>query len=102
MKKSRAFEPHEGQVSLKHDFEETWQKLNEKGPQELKTENGATFTASSDIVSKGKHTGKKVIKFKKDSAEYARSYACCWGKYYNCYGTRHGMYCKSLDDYLIR
>lgn len=99
MKKTRAFEPHEGQVTLKHQFDELWQKLDETGPIDLETENGASFFVVSGITTRGKHEGKKVIKFKKDTSEYARSYECCWGKYYNCYGTRHGMYCKILDEH---
>jgi hypothetical protein len=95
---SKVFEPHEGTVDLVHSFDDSWEYLNMKGPLSLTTSTGSSFKALSSIVKKGSRSGSKVILFKGSRGEYARSYDCCWGRYYNCYGTRHGMYCKVLDD----
>ncbi|MDX1446801.1 glycosyltransferase family 2 protein, partial [Lishizhenia sp.] len=42
--------------------------------------------------------GEEVIRFMQHGKEYARTYKCCWGRYYNCNRTRIGMYCVALDD----
>jgi hypothetical protein len=93
----KAFSPHEGLVSLRHSFDSVWKTLRVK-PQTLETDRGAHFTALANVTSSGKHEGENTIRILNGKNEYARVYSCCWGKYYNCYGTRIGMYCKALDQ----
>ena len=69
MRKARIFEPHEGFVPLTRDFTQIWSKLDERGPIQLSTKNGATFTAQAGITSKGNHKGQKNIKFKKHTGK---------------------------------
>jgi len=89
---------HGGNVTLKTSFEEAWRYLNKYGETPLNTSTGSSFTAKASTTSYGAHKGEKTIRFLSGKTEYARSYPCCWGHYYNCNRTRHGMYCKALDD----
>jgi len=89
---------HGGDIILKNRFEDAWMFLRKKGDISLETSRGSTFRAKASITNSGSHKGEKTIRFMKGNTEYARSYPCCWGYYYNCYRTRHGMYCKALDD----
>jgi len=98
----KAFEPHEGDVDLRNSFSEAWYFLLGAGEVELRTDRGADFKANSSITSSGPHKGEKTIRFMKGKQESARSYPCCWGHYYNCYGTRLGMYCKTLDNLITK
>ena len=96
-------EPHEGNVRVVTEFEEAWDYLNRTGELHLQTEReGKPFIAKATITGKGIHSGEKSIRFLKKRngkrQEYARSYECCWGHYYNCNRTRIGMYCKALDN----
>jgi|GEM_PF-1135586 len=86
---------HEGKVMLVHSFDETWSTLERKGPIALATSTGHRFRALASTSRKG-----KVIRFMKERGEYGRAYVCCWGFYYNCNGTRIGMYAKAVDEYL--
>ena len=95
------FEPHEGNVHLDCDFNKVWASLKGTGELSLQTEiEGNPFIAMASVATKGKHLGERVIVFlhEKDGkrTESARGYECCWGHYYNCYGTRIGMYFKAL------
>jgi len=91
---------HGGKVTLKSSFEEAWKYLHENGETTLETAMGAPFTAMASTTSSGVHRGEKTIRFFAGKTEYARSYPCCWGHYYNCNRTRHGMYSKALDDHI--
>lgn len=92
------FEPHEGTLQLKHEFQNTYNWLEKHGLSELRTKRGTNFVAQAEITKKGPHTGEKVIRFMRDNKESARAYECCWGRFYNCNRTRIGMYCSALDD----
>lgn len=88
---------HEGTVELQRSLDSVHKWLRSKGKVDLKTAEGTRFTAQAEITKKGVHSGEPVIRFLQHGAEYARSYECCWGHYYNCNRTRIGMYCKALD-----
>ncbi len=85
---------HKGTVEVSVDFSGVFRCL---GPHsaKLRTRNGTRFEAEATVS----RTGKKVIRFKQEGKEYARSYECCWGHYSNCYGTRIGMYCRALGEW---
>ena len=91
------FEPHEGTLQLKHTFQKAYSWLETNGSIELNTISGTRFIAKANIAQKGPHNGEKIIRFMKDNKEYARTYECCWSRYYNCNRTRIGMYCKAID-----
>ena len=95
------FEPHEGTLQLKHRFQKSYDWLEKQGPTQLKTRSRTRFIAKANITQKGPHTGEKVIRFMQGNKEYARTYECCWGRYYNCNRTRIGMYCAALDDAVV-
>ena len=95
------FEPHRGNVPLTCDFDKVWISLHAIGELMLQTEReGKPFIAKAIVASKGQHSGERAIVFlhEKDGkrTESARAYECCWGHYYNCFGTRIGMYFKAL------
>jgi hypothetical protein len=90
-------EAHEGTVKLLNSFEFAYEWLRSEGEVDLKTSTGTSFTTQAEITKKGAHSGEPVIRFFQHGDEYARSYECCWGHYYNCNRTRIGMYCKALD-----
>ena len=95
------FEPHQGNVHLDCNFDRMWDFLKAKGELCLQTEvEGKPFIAKATVALRGKHEGERVIVFLHEKAgkrtESAREYECCWGHYYNCYGTRIGMYFKAL------
>jgi hypothetical protein len=96
------FEPHQGNVRLDCDFDKIWDSLKNKGELSLQTEReGKPFIARATVATRGPHLGERVIIFFHEKSgkltESARSYECCWGHYYNCYGTRIGMYFKALS-----
>ncbi len=91
------FEPHQGDVSLQNSFALTCRWLRTTGDVSSATSTGTRFVARAGTVGRGPHTGEPVIRFLQNGQEYARVYACCWGHYYNCHGTRMGMYCEALD-----
>ena len=97
------FKPHQGIVPLRHSFNEAWELLREKGKIHLETERERTpFEVEARITARGKHKGERVIIFRsRKGREHARSYPCCWRSYYNCLGTRIGMYCKALDKFVL-
>ena len=95
------FEPRQGTVRLDCEFDKVRDSLNIKGELSLQTEiEGKPFIAKATVATKGQHSGERVIVFIHEKngkrTESARSYECCWGHYYNCYGTRIGMYFKAL------
>jgi hypothetical protein len=99
------FEPHQGIVRLDCDFNKTWDSLHAKGELSLQTEiEGRPFIAKATVATRGLHSGERVIVFLHENdgtrTESARGYECCWGHYYNCYGTRIGLYFKVLVHYL--
>jgi len=91
-------EKHQGTVELRNSFTLAYEWLRSKGLVELKTAKGSLFAAQAEITTKGVHAGYPVIKFFQNRKDYARSYECCWGHYYNCNRTRIGMYCSALDS----
>lgn len=91
-------EPHEGFIELRCTFDEAWSFLRREGEIRIQTSAGTPFTARADITKRGQHAGRRVIRFLQKEREYARSYECCWGHYYNCNRTRIGMYCRALDN----
>lgn len=88
---------HQGDVKLKISFITAYERLLPIGEADLKTSTGTLFMAKSAITNSGVHSGEPVIRFFQNGVEFARSYQCCWGHYYNCNRTRIGMYCKALD-----
>ena len=90
-------EQHEGAVTLQNTFNSACEWLWSQGEVDLKTAEGTVFTARAEITERGVHSEEPVIRFFQHNKEYARSYECCWGHYYNCNKTRIGMYCKALD-----
>ncbi len=90
-------EQHDGTVRLKTPFNLAYEWLQSEGEVNLKTAEDTAFTARAEITKRGVHSGEPVIRFFQHAKEYARSYECCWGHYYNCNRTRIGMYCKALD-----
>jgi len=91
------FEPHEGNMIFQHTFNDAWEFLRREGGTNLQTDARTSFIARADITRVGRHRNEKVIRFLQSGQEYARSYECCWGHYYNCNRTRIGMYCRALD-----
>lgn len=71
----------------------------------LQTEiEGKSFISNATVAIRGQRSGKRVIVFLHERngkrTESARAYECCWGHYYNCSGTRIGMYFKALVHHL--
>lgn len=91
---------HQGTVELKNDFTPVFELLRSQGGADLKTSAGSSFIAKASTAGRGNHSGEPVITFFQNGTEFARSYRCCWGHYYNCNRARIGMYCKALDDVL--
>jgi hypothetical protein len=91
------FEPHEGTLQLKNEFQKAYEWLEKRGPLNLQTKSATDFVARAEITQKGPHTGQKTIRFLQDGKEYGRAYECFWGHYYNCNRTRIGMYCAAVD-----
>lgn len=87
---------HEGVVEQKRSFVDTWAALSVRRSVSAMTTTGKEFAALATVTG----DGRKVILFKRNGAESARAYECCWGHYYNCNRTRFGMYAKVLDDVL--
>lgn len=96
------FEPHQGTLRLLNEFDNICDFLNMEGERSLKTQREKTpFIAKVIRVGKGQHFGERAIVFLNGARhEYARSYKCCWGHYYNCNRTRIGMYCEALDKFI--
>jgi hypothetical protein len=95
------FEPHQGNLKVDCEFDKVWDFLNAKDELSLQTEKeGKTFIAKATEAVRGQHSGQRAIVFLHEKngkrTESARAYECCWGHYYNCYGTRIGMYFKAL------
>jgi hypothetical protein len=93
--------PHQDTVELHHSFEDAYTWLDRRGSSKLVTEAGTSFEAFASKGQRGEHLDEPVIKFFQDGKEYGRSYACCWGHYYNCNCTRIGMYCKAVDKAIL-
>jgi uncharacterized protein YjbI with pentapeptide repeats len=92
--------PHQGDERRQHSFEEAWYRLAELGGAELTTSAGTAFSARATVTSRGARKGQRVIRYFQQGREYARCYECCWEHYYNCYGTRIGMYGTAADEWL--
>ena len=95
-------EQHQGFVRLVSDFDKAWEFLNTSGEVTLETEkNAVQFIAEASVPIKGKHAGKRAIRFLHYYTRKVSAYVfeCCWGHHTNCYGdgTRIGMYCEALD-----
>ena len=100
-------EPHQGNIRLINNFGAVWESLKNKGERSLTTtKKRKRFTAKASVAQRGVHSSEKVILFRQNKKgkwyESARAYECCWGHYTNCYGTgtRIGMYCEALDNYV--
>jgi hypothetical protein len=93
--------PHQDTVELHHSFEEAYEWLDRRGPSILTTETGTRFEAFATKGQKGEHFDEPMIKFFQGGKEFGRSYACCWGHYYNCSCTRIGMYSKAVDKAIL-
>ena len=94
-------EPHQGEVQLRHSFNEIWNFVKTHGEIELETEREKTpFEVNAKITRKGSHKGEPLLLFTRDGKDRARCYPCCWGYYHNCSRTRIGMYCSPLDSFL--
>lgn len=95
------FETHQGNVRLVSEFDNVWESLNKTGERSLQTVRKRTpFIAKAIVIGKGKHLDERAIVFFGEKngkrKRNATSYECCWGHYYNCDGTRIGMYCEPL------
>ena len=91
------FESHEGTVELTHTFTQAYAGLQAWQGVDLRTAASTGFLARAATVTKGLRKGESVMRFLRGHKESARAYECCWGHYYNCHGTRVGMYCAALD-----
>jgi hypothetical protein len=62
------------------------------------------FIVNAGVTKSGKHSGARVIRVlnKRNRKTSAYIFECCWGFHTNCYGegTRIGMYCTALDNYI--
>lgn len=75
---------HYGSVNNPKSFDEAYSAVLGNPNKAYRTEGGKAFRAEARITSKGVHKGEKVLVFKQDEKEMARSYRCCWGKTTNC------------------
>ncbi len=87
---------HQDTVELHHSFEDAYTWLDRRCSSILATGNGTSFEAFATKGQRGEHHDEPVIKYFQHGKEFGRSYACCWGHYYNCNCTRIGMYCKAV------
>lgn len=99
------YEIHQRTVTLVSDFNKAWNFLNSSGEITLRTEkNRIQFIVKASVTQRGRHAGEKVIQFLNINTRRASAYVfkCCWGFHTNCYGegTRIGMYCQALDNYI--
>jgi hypothetical protein len=99
------YEIHQRTVTLVNDYNKVWEFLNSKGELTLRTEKTMTpFFVHASIAKRGKHSGERVIRVLNHDTRRASAYVfkCCWGYHTNCYGegTRIGMYCQALDNYI--
>lgn len=92
----RRISPHDGDLELRHSFEQAWAHLGRQSQLVLKTLTGKEFHVLAT-----RSNGREVVKFLQEAREYGRAHRCCWGRYYNCSRTRIGMYIKALDDQII-
>jgi uncharacterized protein YjbI with pentapeptide repeats len=89
---------HEGREERAHTFDEVWKSLDASDAQQLTTKAGTAFVAKAAITTKGKRSGERVIRYLQNGQDYGRCYPCCWEHYYNCNGTRIGMYSRAVDQ----
>jgi hypothetical protein len=99
------YEIHQRTITLVSDFNKAWEFLRGKGELTLRTEkNRIPFIVKASVAKRGKHEGERVILFLNEETRRASAYVfkCCWGYHTNCYGegTRIGMYCETLDNYI--
>lgn len=87
--------PHSGEMSLNYSFDHVWDYLDRNGLVTLRTRNEKSFESVATVL-----VNRPVIKFLQNGKEYARAFQCCWGHYYNCSGTRFGMYARALNHHL--
>ena len=87
---------HEGIVKLSQEFDDVHEWLRALGQVELVTKIGTRFPARANVATSGQHRGESVVRLFQDGREFGRTYACCWGHYYNCNRTQIGMYCEAL------
>ena len=97
IREQNKIEPHQGEVNLNYSFEDVFCNIERRGEVPSRTSVGVNFTAKATITMSGIHNGEATIRFFHGGRENARAYRYCWGHYYNCNGTRIGMYCQALD-----
>lgn len=86
-----------GIVANKLSFVEAYKMVSENPAKEYRTSgNQAPFIAVASRAIKGKNKGEKVIVFKSEGREMARSYPCCWGHTTNCNRTYIDCYTSVL------
>ena len=90
-------EAHHGIVANKFSFDEAYKMVSDNPGKEYRTTgNQAVFISLASKAIKGKHKGEKVIVFKSEGREMARSYPCCWGHITNCNRTYIDCYTNAL------
>jgi hypothetical protein len=88
--------PHSGFVKNNKTFKEAYESVSQSPDMIYSTHAGTNFKAIAKTTSRGRHKGKKVVIFKQDDTEMARTYECCWGKEINCNRTYIDSYTPRL------
>lgn len=88
---------HYGELRNRFTFEEAYEYIMEEPDREYRTTGNQTpFIAVASRAVKGQHKGTKVIIFKTEGKEKARSHPCCWGHLTNCNRTYIDCYTKAI------
>ena len=97
---SRSTRPqHDGKVNNQNTFVVARQNLLNKGPQNLHTSRGTSFTAEAHVTHSSKHNGQECIKISGTGKRGKYSiyiYECCWGHVTNCSSTYIDVYTPVL------
>lgn len=91
--------PHSGEVNKNLTFDQAYDLVSQQPDRQYETGGNATpFTAQARVATRGRHRGTRVIVFRSDGEERARSYPCCWGARTNCNSTYIEPYTPSVSD----
>lgn len=96
MSKRPTKDPHSGSVDNPRTFQQAYEVASHNPGNLYRTKAGTPFKCEAKITSRGPHKGDKVIIFKQDGIEMARSYECCWGKQTNCNRTYIDSYTPEI------
>ncbi len=96
MHKRPTRDPHSGSVNNPKTFQQAYEEICNNPGKPFRTKAGTPFECEAKTTSKGPHKGDKVIIFKQNGIEMARSYQCCWGKQTNCNRTYIDSYTPEI------